>query len=969
MPYSVLPRMLMLFSNEGRAIPQPDPAVHKLENQIQQSAGLSKLSLSEEQTAVRPNYGTQGKSVILYANAIEIKAPEDLVLHIYHIHLKKVADDTDKKKGKGKGKGKGDENDSPSGKKLEQVVRLFLRSPHMSAYRGLYATDFRSTLIAVKKLGADVFEPTEIVYRPEGEEDLPLPTGTTGRQPAKYTVYVDQVKPTDTRNGLNIDTKSLSIKELLTDLKNCTQTAIRNKSEWSQCLNIFMNHHSKSSPNYTALGKNKSFSLSPGPAEFANFQDGLLAIRGYISSVRPMTGRILGNINVSHGFFYLPGPLRQIMEQPKRGQDKYKLHLFLNRVRVKLLHLPRKSKDGKQEIHRIKTIYGLAEKRQNNGKTLEVPVNGAGPQQVKFYDEKQKKMVSVYDHFNRTYGDDLRSKNLKMNPDLPVVNVGTSSQPSFIPTEFCQIIAGQFYNKMLSPDETANMIEFAVRKPADNFNSIVSQGFATTGLHGNAMLGRIGVTSGKELITVHGRVLNPPVIKYSGGKTIPTTVLSSGSWNIQGMKLVKPGKKLSNWFVLLLDDRTLHRTTLDELKYISQNMLQSMRDAGLEAGPPQTPRRCEFNGLQAQLANAGKAKVDLVFIVMSKSTINYATLKSWGDVIYGVPTVCATKIRDLMDDGKGKMYRANICLKINMKLGGQNHLVDASSLGLISEGTTMVVGIDVTHPSPGSSEVAPSVAAMVASTDRTLAQWPATARVQESRQEEVKVLKDMLKRHLQLWVDKNKTLPKNILIYRDGVSEGQHDMVMRSEFTQLRQACMEVYKGEQPKMTIAIAAKRHHWRFAPTKEGDADKYSNPKPGTVVDRGITDAQAWNFFLQAHAAIQGTARPAQYYFLHDEVFQSYYAAKGKLPANLNLQDMVERVAQGLSFSFGRATKSISICAPARYADMVCDRTRMYLNKVYTNVDGGMSLPEDDAQRMAELQKALDIHPNMRNSMFYV
>ena len=91
----------------------------------------------------------------------------------------------------------------------------------------------------------------------------------------------------------------------------------------------------------------------------------------------------------------------------------------------------------------------------------------------------------------------------------------------------------------------------------------------------------------------------------------------------------------------------------------------------------------------------------------------------------------------------------------------------------------MVVGIDVTHPSPGSAANALSIAGMVASVDRWLGQWLAVLRIQsKARKEMVYDLTDMFKSRLRLWKDprhgKHAHLPENILVYRDGVSEGRH---------------------------------------------------------------------------------------------------------------------------------------------------------------------------------------------------
>ena len=93
------------------------------------------------------------------------------------------------------------------------------------------------------------------------------------------------------------------------------------------------------------------------------------------------------------------------------------------------------------------------------------------------------------------------------------------------------------------------------------------------------------------------------------------------------------------------------------------------------------------------------------------------------------------------------------------------------------------------------------------------------------------------------------------------MSEGQYSKVIDEELPLLRKACKEVYSGADqknlPNITIIIVGKRHHTRFYPTQLEDSDNL-NPKPGTVVDRGVTMACNWAFFLQPHTALQGTMR---------------------------------------------------------------------------------------------------------------
>lgn len=65
--------------------------------------------------------------------------------------------------------------------------------------------------------------------------------------------------------------------------------------------------------------------------------------------------------------------------------------------------------------------------------------------------------------------------------------------------------------------------------------------------------------------------------------------------------------------------------------------------------------------------------------------------------------------------------------------------------------------------------------------------------------------------------------------------------------------------------------------------------------------------------------------------DEIFQSKYA-KGVPPPHRNVADVVESLRQALCYTYGRAAKAVSICAPVYYADTLRERSRVYLKDVY-------------------------------------
>ena len=352
----------------------------------------------------------------------------------------------------------------------------------------------------------------------------------------------------------------------------------------------------------------------------------------------------------------------------------------------------------------------------------------------------------------------------------------------------------------------------------------------------------------------------------------------------------------------------------------------------------------------------------------------YNKLKQVCDLKHGMRNICV--IASKFAKGNDQ-YFANVALKVNLKFGGRNQSLHPSKVGIIAEGKTMVMGMDVTHPSPGSSSQAPSVAGMVASVDQWLGQWPADLRIQKARQEMVADLDSMLKSRLYLWAAKNqKHYPDNILIYRDGVSEGQYDLVLNQELPLLRKACKETYPADLtkkgiPRLTIIIVGKRHNTRFYPTQPSDADRSSNPPNGTVVDRGVTEAPHWDFFMQAHSAIQGTARPAHYYIVLDEIFQAHPV---KAPFR-NAADVLEDLTHNMCYLYGRATKAVSICPAAYYADLVCERARKYLGRLFDATPGATpagSVAEGGGgggHGHEADQSDVRLHPNVRDSMFYL
>ena len=477
-----------------------------------------------------------------------------------------------------------------------------------------------------------------------------------------------------------------------------------------------------------------------------------------------------------------------------------------------------------------------------------------------------------------------------------------------------------------------------------------------------------------KLITVPGRVLTNPNIKYAGTKSVDPRF---GSWNMQSVEFVTKAE-LPRWTYLRisLQGGDSFWPSEQEFKNTIDRFQTTLRQRGIRLtncmrGQDITVRSQNFESevdtaIHKFAINAQRPKLILVVLPEREMASIYNRVKFACDIKEGILNVCVV---DKKFSRANDQYFTNVGLKFNLKLGGRNHSLDPAKMGVLREKKTMVVGIDVTHPSPGSSPNAPSVASIVASVDEWLGQWPAELRVQTARTEMVADLDTMFKSRLRLWQKRNGALPENILVYRDGVSEGQYKLVLENELPAFRKACKDIYPASttkdnnQPRLTIAIVGKRHHTRFYPTRTQDADRACNPQNGTVVDRGVTEARNWDFFLQAHTALQGTARPAHYHIVYDQIFrQRRVQAPFKSAA-----DAFEDLTHNLCYLFGRATKAVSICPPAYYADLVCDRARCYLSGVFEPSLGSVAgASTGGAAADPDLVK---IHPDVCDTMFYI
>ena len=119
----------------------------------------------------------------------------------------------------------------------------------------------------------------------------------------------------------------------------------------------------------------------------------------------------------------------------------------------------------------------------------------------------------------------------------------------------------------------------------------------------------------------------------------------------------------------------------------------------------------------------------------------------------------------------------------------------------------------VSHPAPESRGSKPSIAAIVGSIEPKAANYQVEVRVQDGAQNEEVIhdMRNVTKNLLLKFHEANKgRKPEKIIMYRDGVSEGQFLTVLASELVAMRAACRELDEDYKPQITYIIVQKRHH---------------------------------------------------------------------------------------------------------------------------------------------------------------
>lgn len=607
-------------------------------------------------------------------------------------------------------------------------------------------------------------------------------------------------------------------------------------------------------------------------------------------------------------------------------------------------HVKHRGKEQNDRVYQIKNFVFHADRYGSfGGHAKAVTFDKVDPKNP----EAAPKAITIYDYFERTYNITLQFWKL---PLVQTVKGG------IFPMELCSLVADQRYLFKLDPKQTADMINFAVVPPSKRLESI-KQGVDLLSWGSDPYLNHYGIKIENTPTVTTAKLLQPPDIHF--GRTSQKAVIKPGTngfWMLDKSVLLQiPQKPLKNWGVFIHTDRN-GKSIVSEARWMEfiKTFKQSYIELGHKGAIPD-PRMFLFNpdnledlidkAFAPLAANADNIPQIILFIVPDKNSWTYDKIKKHMDCKYAI--MSQVMLRGHVEKNNPK-YCKNVIMKLNAKLGGTTSKVCKAGAkeptffntpGKVAvKNLVMMIGADVSHPAPGSDQ--PSFAAVTMSVDSDCCRYAAACEVNGFNKEMIQkhVWEKKVKGMINWWMDTvgtiggQKKAPSHIYYMRDGVSEGQYIQVLNDEVKWLKEMLDTVHpQFKQSKFVVVVASKRHHIRFLPRPEDQCkDKDSNPFPGVLVEHDITHPFQYDFYLNSHKAIKGTARPVHYHVILDEI-------KHK---PMQLQEMI----YAHSYQYMRSTTPVSLHPAVYYAHLASNRARSHENApIYDEPRGGQKAME--------------------------
>lgn len=365
----------------------------------------------------------------------------------------------------------------------------------------------------------------------------------------------------------------------------------------------------------------------------------------------------------------------------------------------------------------------------------------------------------------------------------------------------------------------------------------------------------------RRLVEVQGRVLQPETIFFSQNNE--HNKISAGEkaeW--QSAFRNNPmfiTVALNNWTIVV--PRMMERRVQDFigcLKQAAQGMSFMMRDPTIVTIPNDSPV-VYVNHLEQIV----QKDPQLIMCLVSNDQVDrYAAIKKKCCIDRAVPTQV---IKDRTITPKGGNVRTllsvatKVVIQLNCKLGGIPWVIKNPIASVL------IIGFDLCPDSKDRNKsFGAMVAAMYPNRNQHHPNFYSAVNQHSSGEEISNYMAINVVKTLRCFQSLFQgTLPKRVIIYRDGVGDGQLKYVNEHEVGAVREKLEQIYtaQGLKSSLTFFVVSKRINTRLFHNRQ-------NPNPGTIVDDVITLPERNDFYLVSQSVRQGAVSPTSYNILYDD-----------------------------------------------------------------------------------------------------
>ncbi|KAJ2452188.1 hypothetical protein EV183_003115 [Coemansia sp. RSA 2336] len=529
----------------------------------------------------------------------------------------------------------------------------------------------------------------------------------------------------------------------------------------------------------------------------------------------------------------------------------------------------------------------------------------------------------------------------QMDAAWPCAITGRDNRP--VPLCLCKLdpqvlsgISGWQRDKLmdlsvLSPEMRQQLLKTAAQELSDACNS-------------DPNLLAFGIRTEPTLASIPAQVLSRPQIRMGHNDTSEQAAVGdNGEWTLRRVQQSCSG--LTRWAVVVFASK--QQCSEPQTRAFILQLIKAM--AQLQIPVEATHPRIHHASLQKPIAKTlqritqgfkeGPMQM-LLCVLPSHNQAVYGEIKRVAWVQLGVQTQCVLMQR--VQGGHRPKLLEHLALKINTKLGG---FTVEPLLPDQSQPPTIIVSADVCH----TTEARISVASIVWSIDLQ-AQRFAGSVVQHPEHQEIIENMDAIIRHaLRSFYQHTGKKPVRILYFRDGVSDSQLEHVKQVELGAIIRGCALIEPLFRPQITVVIARKRHFARFMLPS-------ANCPLGTVVMQ-MAHPQILSFYLIAHHAQRGVAKPVYFMVLHDEVFS------GSL-------DQLYQLTYRLCFAYPIVTRVVTMPASLYYAHRLSGKGRMQINSPFDTLSRSQASTTSAKPAVStQTMHLVPVHERLADTMYFL